>query len=718
MQSAKCGLWPALLLLHFAFCILHFTFPFPAFAAEDLTDSEQQAFRAAVDRVAPSVVRIETVGGAERVGRVLFGVGPTTGLVLTADGYVVSSAFNFVNRPASIQVQLPDGTRKEAKLVATDHNRMFALLKIEPGRPLVAPEIAPPGEIRVGQWAIAVGRTFELGRPNMAVGVVSAKDRIWGKAIQTDAAVSPNSYGGPLIDVRGRVLGLLVPLSPMETSEFAGVEWYDSGIGFAIPAQTIMELLPRLKQGKDLLPGVVGISIPPQNLFTGEPLLAAVRPRSPAQQAGLKAGDRVVEVEGLKITLAAQLKQELARRYAGDKIRMVVLRDGKRIERQLDLVAKLEPYEHPFLGILPIRPATAKGEKAQEDAKGTKGKKGEKGEKSEKSEKGEKGEKNESPKPGVEVRYVYPDSPAAKAGVERGDFVASLGGEAIRGAAQLRELMSQHVPDDSIEIELRRGAQTRKVVLKLAALPEDLPAADLPPAVPSPSGPPTVPSPSGRGQGEGRPPQPATKPSPVGRIALGPEKSSPSAVAYVPERYRAEVAHGLVVWLAGPEGMDEKALIAQWKPLCDRHDLILLTLKPAELNRWGPSDLRGVVASLAEITPKYTIDATRVAIYGREAAGKAALELALAANSPLRGVAVVDAAAVVTPPENDPAWRRAFYFGASQNSPASSPMKGVIARLRAMKYPVTVKDLGPDPRPLTAEELAELARWIDTLDRI
>ncbi len=68
--------------------------------ADDPADAEQWVFRAAVDRVAPSVVRIETIGGAERVGRLLFGVGPTTGLVLTSDGYIVSSAFNFVNRPA------------------------------------------------------------------------------------------------------------------------------------------------------------------------------------------------------------------------------------------------------------------------------------------------------------------------------------------------------------------------------------------------------------------------------------------------------------------------------------------------------------------------------------------------------------------------------------------------------------------------------------------
>ena len=93
--------------------------------------------------------------------------------------------------------------------------------------------------MRVGQWAIAVGRTFESDRTNMAVGILSALDRIWGKAIQTDAAVSPNNYGGPLVDIQGRVLGVLVPLSPEATDEVAGVDWYDSGIGFAIPAEHI-----------------------------------------------------------------------------------------------------------------------------------------------------------------------------------------------------------------------------------------------------------------------------------------------------------------------------------------------------------------------------------------------------------------------------------------------------------------------------------------------
>ena len=211
---------------------------------------EQQAMAAAVEHVAPCVVGIQTVGGMERVQHVLFGTGPTTGLVIDSQGYIVSSAFNFVNKPASILVRLPDGSPpKSAKLVATDHNRMIVLLKIEAGRPLPTPQIAPEAEMRVGQWCIGVGRTFQPDRPNMSVGILSATGRVWGKALQTDAALSPNNYGGPLVDIRGRVLGVIVPLSPQSADEVAGYEWYDSGIGFAVPAEYIRKtLLPQLKR--------------------------------------------------------------------------------------------------------------------------------------------------------------------------------------------------------------------------------------------------------------------------------------------------------------------------------------------------------------------------------------------------------------------------------------------------------------------------------------
>ena len=140
-------------------------FPAALPAADDADAQAQAAFAAAVDRVAPAVVRIETVGGLERVGEVLFGTGPTTGLVVDPAGYIVSSAFNFVHKPASILVRLGDGVRRPAKLVATDHSRMLVLLKIDADKPLPVCESVPRQQMRVGQWAIAVGRTFEAIAP-------------------------------------------------------------------------------------------------------------------------------------------------------------------------------------------------------------------------------------------------------------------------------------------------------------------------------------------------------------------------------------------------------------------------------------------------------------------------------------------------------------------------------------------------------------------------
>jgi serine protease Do len=112
--------------------------------------------------------------------------------------------------------------------------------------------------MQVGQWTIAVGRTFSPEEPNVSVGVMSALDRVWGKAIQTDAKISPNNYGGALVDIHGRVLGVLVPLSPQAQQEVAGAEWYDSGIGFAVPLVDVLDRLEPLKAGEDQHPGLLG----------------------------------------------------------------------------------------------------------------------------------------------------------------------------------------------------------------------------------------------------------------------------------------------------------------------------------------------------------------------------------------------------------------------------------------------------------------------------
>ena len=169
--------------------------------------------KAAVAHVAPSVVRIETVGGLERVGQLLVGTGSTTGLVVVGRRIHHFQRLQFAQKPDSILVTLADGTRLAAKLVATDHDRKLVLLKVHPPSRCRARSRAAGRDPR-RPMGHRRGPHVRADAPSMSVGIVSALERIWGKAIQTDAKVSPSNYGGPLVDISGRVLGVLVPLSP------------------------------------------------------------------------------------------------------------------------------------------------------------------------------------------------------------------------------------------------------------------------------------------------------------------------------------------------------------------------------------------------------------------------------------------------------------------------------------------------------------------------
>ena len=295
-------------------------------AQEDLTELEETALRAAVDRVAPSVVRIETLGGLEAADGMLVGTGPSTGVAVSEDGYILSSAFHFVQRPPSILVTLPQGNRVAARIVARDHGRQLVLLKVETDQRLTVPEIVPRSELEVGQWTIAVGHTYANNVPNRSVGILSATSRMWGRAVQTDANVSPANYGGPLIDVRGRVIGILVPMAPDGQSELAGAEWYDSGIGFAIPLADLMNRLDAMKQGTDLHPGLLGVSLKGTDIYALPATIAACPAKSPARQAGLQVGDTIVEINGVAIRRQAQLRHALGPLLAGDTVRVVATR--------------------------------------------------------------------------------------------------------------------------------------------------------------------------------------------------------------------------------------------------------------------------------------------------------------------------------------------------------------------------------------------------------
>ena len=288
----------------------------PSLCAQDVNEKNEAAMKEAVAKVAPSIVKIETSGGREMAtgggvrirpgmpapgGRgVRKGVGPTTGLVVAADGYILTSAFNFSNNPSDVFVTIPGHPRLVAKTIATDTTRMLTLLKVD-AKNLPVPTAFPKSQIQIGQWSLALGRTLDpemTDAPSESAGIISAVGRMYGKAIQTDAKVSPVNYGGPLVAIDGRVFGILVPASPRGGDETAGVEWYDSGIGFAIPLDDVFAVLPKLKEGKDLRRGMLGITPKTQDQYLEEPIIGTVSEDSAAMKAGIKAGDKIAKIDG------------------------------------------------------------------------------------------------------------------------------------------------------------------------------------------------------------------------------------------------------------------------------------------------------------------------------------------------------------------------------------------------------------------------------------
>ncbi|MCI0356859.1 MAG: S1C family serine protease, partial [Planctomycetaceae bacterium] len=217
--------------------VAHADDPLPALTRGTLL--APKAFRAAAAKVQPSLVRIEGFGGiaagVDGGGYQAPGEGPTTGLVLSSDGYVVTSTFNFLRKPPIITVVTPDGRRHVAKLLGRDETRKLCILKVDGVNGWPVPELASRDKLKVGQWVVATGIGFGAAQPALSAGIISATSRISGRAVQTDVNLSPANYGGPLIDLEGRVVGICAPLSPHGAGEAAGAEWYDSGIGFAVP---------------------------------------------------------------------------------------------------------------------------------------------------------------------------------------------------------------------------------------------------------------------------------------------------------------------------------------------------------------------------------------------------------------------------------------------------------------------------------------------------
>lgn len=683
----------------------------PAVWSQDIYEKNESAMRTAVGKVAPCVVKIETSGGREMAtgggvrirpgmpvpggAAVRKGIGPTTGLIVTDDGYVITSAFNFANNPTDIFVTVPGKQRLVAKPVATDTTRMLTLLKIE-AKDLPVPVAYPKHEVQIGQWCLAIGRTLNpdiTDIPAASAGIISALDRMHGKVMQTDAKVSPVNYGGPLVSIDGRVFGVLVPASPRGEGEVSGVEWYDSGIGFAVPLEDVFRILPKLREGRDLRRGILGITPKTQDQYLEEPIVGTVSPESAAEKAGIKPGDRIAKIDGRSTPHFFAVQTALGPKYEGDKIDVVVIRDGKEIEyKGLMLTGSVAAFSPGFLGILPMR---------------------------------------DDPEPGVEVRYVYEGSPAEQSGIKPGDRILKATQVLPEGAAgppvpvlrnrnQLLSMISALPSGAELNLEIKRkdNGKTDKVKVKLSTLPDGAPA--------------VLPMPSSKEKASVGTEEPKEKEEPKKdndekkEIETGLLRRKNTILGreywlYVPKNYRPNVSYGVIVWLHNTNkgGKDAEEIIKIWGTYLEQMNFLMLGPKSTNAEGWVASETEGIIQDLKDVVSSYTVDRTRIVAHGEGVGGQMAAYLGFNAREYIRGVAMTGATLGTAPKDNLPGQRINFFVIAGDKHPDFKEIEAAPAALREKKHPTVwrpIKDLGKEY--MDQPTLTELGHWLDSLDRI
>ncbi len=545
--------------------------------SEELLRKEQAAFGNAVALVADSVVQIETFGGLERVGDELIAEGPTTGTIVAADGWIISSLFSFRQQPASILVTLPDKTRVAARIVSRDTSRELALLKVDVGEALPVAQTAPKSDLVVGQWTIALGKTYDRRHVSQSVGIISALGRAYDKAIQSDAKISPINYGGPLIDLSGRVIGILAPISPGAFLEGDSSQLYDSGVGFAIPIEDVLSRLPRMQAGEDIHNGKLGIVASDQNEFAGPVRVAGAAPGSPAAKAGVQAGDVIVQAGGRPIELLAELRHALGPVDAGQSLPFAVSRDGRLIEMECELVKEIPIYRRRYLG---VRLA-------------------------------------ETESNGVRVSHVEPESPASRSELQVGDQIVRCHGQEITSKEELIGRIAVAELDQPLSLEIRADeGQTRQLDVELTTWPDELPAA-FPPVDP-------------RIQ--------ETMPVEIVEVTLGdfPNKS----FAIIPP-LSGDRELGLLVLFPEPGELDQDRTKNFWESFARDHGWIVAVIHSGNARAWSREEVELAGRVIGRMDKSYAIDKSRTVIGGLGVGGRMALVAAAMERKRVSGVATI-----------------------------------------------------------------------------
>ncbi len=434
-------------------------------------------FTAIAQKVGPGVVNIRTVktiSGGGPVFRHFFGnpFGPNnpfgnippfggpphefkqkslgSGFIIDREGYIVTNN-HVIENADQIKVRLADEKEFDAELVGRDPKTDLALIKIEASENLYPLEMGDSDLLEVGRWVVAVGSPFGLEQ-TVTAGIVSAKGRTIGAGpyddfIQTDASINPGNSGGPLVNMTGEVVGINTAIIPN-----------GQGIGFAIPVNLAKGIIHQLKNGGSVTRGWLGIGIQDLTSELAEyynvkgkdgVLVSQVYDGDPADRAGIKVEDIIIEINGKPVSSSRELSSIVANTPVGTRVKIKLLRQGKQKTVQVELAKRSETEFseatalRPDKNMLGLALLEATTETARRFAH------------------------PESEK-GAIVTDVMPGSRGEQAGILRGDLIKEINRKPISSPEEYRKVISKVKTGEAINFLIKRPG-TGLVVIKIIA---------------------------------------------------------------------------------------------------------------------------------------------------------------------------------------------------------------------------------------------------------
>ncbi len=360
-----------------------------------------------------------------------------SGFVINPDGLIVTNN-HVVERAQAIEVRLADGRALTAALVGKDPSTDLALLRIPGVSGLPTVTLGDSDELQVGDWIVAIGSPFGLDM-SITHGLISARERVIGVGpfddfLQIDALINPGNSGGPVFDMKGDVVGVTTAI----TSQ-------GQGIGFAVPINLVKELLPNLLRNGRLERGWLGLTV--QEAGEGEaraPVVVDVFVGSPAEQAGIKPGDRVAAINGKEVRRYQQVLRRVALLEPGSEVKVAVTRGGRAFDFTATLAQRPSADAIKALNsggrvdalgvVVRVLDANAAAALGLE--------------------------------PGLRVEAVVPASAAERAGVAQGDVITEINRVSVGNLAQLGLALTETEPGDPVLLKLRRGTSSRYVAVK------------------------------------------------------------------------------------------------------------------------------------------------------------------------------------------------------------------------------------------------------------